>query len=107
MIRPSIHGCNFPYRGPKNRTDVNGLLTSAKYDAIKCQEYLFDLDDKRIAVLDYFGTHTVDSIIEKNITTDFYKAGVPITGTSNDFSLDNFSRIAIDLSTKITGLLFS
>jgi hypothetical protein len=38
MFNPTIHGANYAYRGPKNRQDISGLLTSAQYDLARCRD---------------------------------------------------------------------
>lgn len=56
MLKPTIHAANFYYRGVKSRSDVSGLLTSARYDFSRCLDKAEDLAERQEAIMDYFVT---------------------------------------------------
>jgi len=75
MIRPAIHGCNFPYRGPKSRRDISGLLTSAKYDILRGQDFINKLNENKQEIMLFYCTGKTSENINRYIK--YYEAGVP------------------------------
>lgn len=74
MMRPTIYGCAFPYRGPKSRTDINNLLTSAKYDANLARDFVNFLVQRGEGLLSFYCIGETNDEIEESL--QFYDTSI-------------------------------
>jgi hypothetical protein len=98
MIRPTVSSETFPYRGPKNRLAINGLLTTAKRDFNFCSDFANHLINQLKNIFKfYINGETDEKIKEKLVSYD---------EETVDSNIEMMDKKTIILKNKINNLLF-
>ena len=98
MIRPTVYGCIFPYRGPKNRIDISNILTSSKYDINLCRDFAAYLEERQKYIMDFYTSGETDESIKSSLVYN--------DESIKEISLDRMTKKIDTISNTITNLLF-